>query len=861
MAFSYQKNFGVPTENVGHELMFSLLRDHNKAWMVEKIRQIKSTAHERDWTTERDYQAWFDRLDSSRQQALAGKSTEQLALAWADSLKRDLFMIIFIGNFDETWSKPTQKPGKPKKQPRLGRWRKKDGLRLNGLCVMDLDHVVKSHNPEDVRQWWAQVSAHLDLVEIGIKMVYISASGDGVKVVFKARMEWGNLIDNQHKMAEFLGIPGLVDEQCKDGSRGHFITTEKDIIFIDENHFYDYYNEAFDQKWTPEYRQGHSQPTLGSEKCKVKSEKCKVKSEKCKVGSIEGAEVPDPIVSYNGVGIDKIIEAWLGGEVPQEGQRHDTMRDLSRDIRYCLENTPAKIMKAFKTQKWIQDLIAEGDPVETTVEGACKQRYYNSKPLRLQEALLKAGAMAPEVPTTAEGHPLYQELTAWGEQIESFFDDYPCLREVCHGLRTPAYPCALFTGAAFLGTDMTRTWYYSYHRPEEERRLNYCIYIIGDPAVGKSFATRLFKLLAAPLIAADKTSNDAINLYKKALKERGTSTKEQKKDALKQPEVIVRVHGARTANGVFIEDMNNAVEIVGDKEMHLHMLTFDSELDSSTNAAKGGQWIDKSTMELKAFHNEEDNQQYKNVDSVNGPFDVFWNYVFTGTPLSLKRKVTEANFGSGLSTRLACIPMPGSNFEMMPLRRHSPEDHTREETLKNWAYRLDRVSGELPVWPLVEEIWQWSRDRLLMAKIDQDKADELLIMRVGYYGIAIATPFILMRHWEEWQKSKTFTIDDKDRELCLLVLDIQYHTQHYFFGKYARNYFENMENEANTNKRRRGKTRAAFDNLPETFKTEDVEKVFDTSRENAYLIICRLKKDRLVEKLDSGDFRKLNSYV
>ena len=101
MAFSYQKNFGVPTENVGHELMFSLLRDHNKAWMVEKIRQIKSTAHERDWTTERDYQAWFDRLDSDRQQALAGKSTEQLALAWADSLKRDLFMIIFIGNFDE----------------------------------------------------------------------------------------------------------------------------------------------------------------------------------------------------------------------------------------------------------------------------------------------------------------------------------------------------------------------------------------------------------------------------------------------------------------------------------------------------------------------------------------------------------------------------------------------------------------------------------------------------------------------------------------------------------------------------------------------------------------------------------------
>ena len=28
---------------------------------------------------------------------------------------------------------------------------------------MDLDHVVSSHNPDDVRRWWQMVSAHLDL--------------------------------------------------------------------------------------------------------------------------------------------------------------------------------------------------------------------------------------------------------------------------------------------------------------------------------------------------------------------------------------------------------------------------------------------------------------------------------------------------------------------------------------------------------------------------------------------------------------------------------------------------------------------------------------------------------------------------
>ena len=58
--------------------------------------------------------------------------------------------------------------------------------------------------------------------------------------------------------------------------------------------------------------------------------------------------------------------------------------------------------------------------------------------------------------------------------------------------------------------------------------------------------------------------------------------------------------------------------------------------------------------------------------------------------------------------------------------------------------------------------------------LDHDKADAMLIMRVGYYGIAISIPFILMRHWEKWEAHKTITIDQKDIDLCLLVLDIQY---------------------------------------------------------------------------------------
>ena len=65
--------------------------------------------------------------------------------------------------------------------------------------------------------------------------------------------------------------------------------------------------------------------------------------------------------------------------------------------------------------------------------------------------------------------------------------------------------------------------------------------------------------------------------------------------------------------------------------------------------------------------------------------------------MALKKKVNENNFGSGLATRLACIPMPGTDFKMAPLQRRSYVDQERIDKMTEWAYKLDKVSGELPV--------------------------------------------------------------------------------------------------------------------------------------------------------------------
>ena len=66
---------------------------------------------------------------------------------------------------------------------------------------------------------------------------------------------------------------------------------------------------------------------------------------------------------------------------------------------------------------------------------------------------------------------------------------------------------------------MTRCTYRFYHRPEELRRLNYGVYIIGDPGSGKSFATRLYNLLAGPIIRVSNQGMNAMNRYKRKYSE------------------------------------------------------------------------------------------------------------------------------------------------------------------------------------------------------------------------------------------------------------------------------------------------------------------------------------------------------
>ena len=398
-------------------------------------------------------------------------------------------------------------------------------------------------------------------------------------------------------------------------------------------------------------------------------------------------------------------------------------------------------------------------------------------------------------------------------------------------------------------TLMTRCTYRFYHRPSKLRRLNSSALIIGDPASGKSFATRLYEFLAAPIVAADKVGKDAINRYREEMKTKGAN-----KEKPKKPKVVVRIHPSRTSNAQFIQDMVNAVEDVDGVPMQLHMLTFDTELDNTLSVQKGGSWIDKQNLELKAFHNEEDGQAYSNMDSIMQDFNVTWNYVYTGTPIALKKKVNETNFGSGLATRLTCIPLPSTHYEMMNLDEDT--DDESDNRLAEWAKKLDKTKGELSIKRIVRTMYDWTARRMADAADNDSKADEMLLKRCAYHGINYSAPFIVMRHWGELHQEGEywcgdFETDEIDDKLAELIVNIQFACQRHFFGTLAEKYFDDKLRDACATHRHHQKTIDGYNRLPNEFSTDDLMRCFKLKSADAVRMRAkRMLQDGIIEKTD-----------
>ena len=787
----------------------------------------------------------------------------------ADDLKKTLPGICFQASAIEV-SIGTKKYNKGKR----GRWREQIHTYLSGLAVIDVDHFG------DPKELYERLRREFDLKALGILLIYVSASGEGVKIVFKCRPEWGNLICNQYEMASLLGILDYVDDACKDSSRLSFITTADDVLYLDKDALFceerTLFSEAeeiirtdYDIQFGDRYRtapKGDSSPTVqkwidfeaqrSKDKRKAKTQPAPAPSAPVAESAATSTQLIEP--TERDLAIIKALNGYYGERLG-EGQKHPTFcQQTSHWLCWLFENNPQKAIAMAYQLDYVKNWQPQPGEVEDLINTAAGKKLLKHTPKELQELLEQAGIdITPKsAPVPKDADPMADlPFDKWCSEIEALFPEFPCLREVCEPHPRRLWPFLLFASAAMMGTCMTLCYYRFYADKTKRCRLNYIILGVGDPTSGKGTLDRLQGLLLAPIIDSDKLADDATNAYKEMKDNSGN------KETRVRDKIYNRMFGPRTSNTEFIRSMINCKTSVDGEEMNNHLITVDAEKDNSINMSKSGGWQNRDIMVLKSFHNEFDSQHYSNNQSVSGRFRVYWNQIETCTPPTLSRLVNERNFNSGLDTRMGTIPMGKPDFDMMPLENVRDKDIEANETLREWSYKLDQRQGELPIWPLVEHVHRWCDERRAIAEFNnKDQADWLLIKRVPYYGINVSVPYIDMRHWEEREQTGTYVIDDTDRRLCSLVLDIQYRTQIYWFYELHRKYYDNQLREAAQQRRRTNKFIECFRQLPEEFTTEGFAKTFGyANTRSGQKTLERLLSDKAIERTMRGNYRKMVS--
>lgn len=844
--FCVQDNqFVSPAVQGTLEKLNELMDSPRVRWKIETIRSVRKPGAIKQWAGNTDYQKFCLKEAKKKKvgEAFKALSDEEKLARWATALKESLPCLIFgARDFDET---PLKKDPSRKMKRRI-----LAAIHLSGLFMFDVDHV---DNPHEIYE-----RTRVDGFPWEVVFAHLTSSGKGLRLVCKARVDVGNIADNQIELAKTLNVKA--DASCIDASRISYAPMREDVYYLNEEELLNYYDEAFDKKYCETYRSGSTaatDKTHSFDELRVKNEELRVENED---GRSNESEAPSPFGEggerglYHGVEYAKICEAWQAaqGGAPAAGDRHRTMLQMALDLRYICDNQPDMVDRVLRMCGFVQDIIRErGDKeVSDIAHTACERKLYKDIPKRMQGVLESVGIHGGNAPAAAKS---VGAVEVPYEQFAQRLEPLLCTpyAEACRGVSRANWLGAVFASGAMYCTLLTRCWYK--HFDGGIQRLNPQVLIIGHPASGKSFAKQLDDQIMCSMRAQDEEVRLAETRYKQEQKKRGTSSKAQKQDALVEPEGMIRYLPTKTSNNIFFRRLKRAKEMVNGEQLPLHLYMFDSELDSSISAQSGGAWIGKHDLELKAFHNELSGVDYANGDSINDILPVYWNSVTTGTNVSLHKKFTLRNINDGLCSRVAIFQMERANFKMV---RRNVVDWKNNEALKQWGFKMEQLHGELPLQRLVDHVYDLCELSAQEAEAANDLVLDYLRKRAVFYATWFTIPRIVARQYDQFKKTGKLEVTDDDLKFSTLMYDAVIYFQDYFFGQMLQDSWDNAEREY-VPRRKNSKNADAYSSLPETFTTKDVQQVLDLEADASTKQCQRWLTHGFIERVKKGKYKKI----
>ena len=798
-------------------------------------------------------------------------------------LKQELPAWVFsAGNIAKS-----EKTLKGDSRPCRAEWRKSEYARLNGLCMLDVDHLThpqslpKGGKPEmevarlvfgDIVERWNETHPQ-DSNEgslpsggqgvgwcsafckhYGILFVHITSSGYGLRFVFKADAKRGNLADNQAWLAKELGVK--LDGVCKDSVRDSYCCTREDIIYVELEPLLNYQDEEFEKQFGDAYRTPHQLPRGGE-------------PEPAKTSSPSG-EDGRGVEGFRGVPYASIAKGWMRtfrrGD-PVVGERNNAYFALvSNCFRYICDFNEDQILKA------APDYGLPESERRTAIRSALGQRRYGSEegmPRKLHAFLEGMGCrFGGNADGSARSVDAAQWNAArWADTLAPWFDS-KVWKPVCAYLPRNARVNGLLAAGTMFGTLLSgcrlKNWY-----DGSDLFLTFMTYIIGEAASGKGDYRELDRLIMEPLRQADARGRKAEEAYQEQMKRLSVS-KAKKDDVPEEKHFPIRYLPTDTTLKQKLERCRYALMTFGAEQRQVACYNFETELSSKINYEKSS-WNSSQDFDKKSFDCELTGSESRSSMTTNGLVNAFFNFVVTGTPDSLIKKINARNCLDGLPTRLIMGIQPAAGYSMIERcrRRRSDEDSDWLRTVGNrlmqcgWDVNLEQVCKVPKAWQerlgkttsFADALYWWGQQKALTCELEQDRIGNYFRKRAPMIAVKLAVVDAILNSLDSFMESGKLELSFSSVELAIHLTDYIFEAQIWHFGKLIEDAQESSQIAGL--KYENTKRVTAYNELPDTFTVKDLENKMNIAKHTAQNCLSNWVAEGYVKKIKTATYVKL----
>ena len=826
--FDYSYNFTLPCQPCTAEEFEKLVTSAKVRSAIAKARECEAAIRQLG-----------DDADEMRKQLEAEKA----------KAKRNLPCFMFQATFDADGS------GK--------RWRNNKNARLNGLFIVDIDHV---DNPDLMWQENMDVIKKLG-IEDRLMLGFMTASGHGLKYVLKADASIGDIAANQEWFCKSLCIE--FDKACKDAARISYCPSKEDILFINSEIF-DYNNEDYDRQFGGVYR-GETPKPNSSTATNITSS----------AGTSAGSNQSLPIGGdgrdlFHGVPFAQIVEEytklyrkedWTEDGVPQAGERHQFVHRMARDLRYLCDMDKTMLVKMLHTSPTCRFIEGrDAKEFERIVDAALSYKTICGYPQSVRMACKNCGI---DLPYFGAGEIADDQdeidYDFWASRLLPLL--HPDNPRDIYARAVAKMDDKLKLGGVLVAGAMTGTYLtqcYFQHYDARLYRLSYLVYVIGPPASGKSFLADLDKVLMYAMKQQDETFRKMEKEYTEK-KERNEQMKGAKEtDIPSKPHVPIRYVPSTISNKVLYNRLTDAVTSDSPEAMHLHLFTTETELATALRVQVGS-WAGKLDLELKSFQNEWAGVDYADNGSANGLIQVNWNQCISSTQSSVIKKVRGGDLDDGFITRLALWLMPPTKGKMIDYKGDQPVEFDdirlapEDMDIVSMCIELSELTGRINCEPLVRAAWEWCDNQTDLAKLDNDECREYFRKRIPLYMIRYTLPRMVCMQYEEFKRTGKLVVTEEDKEFARLIGDWLMFAS---IRQWGNRLMTTWETKAEENKVRERSSSFAdrYTTLPEEFTLEQLMPFYSNKR-SAQTAIYTMVKKGIIEKVTKNRWKKIVSNI